>query len=127
MVIFSKMCKKHNNMRNALYFQQNFKNWTSGNNDIDEFIQITQLLSHNTYQISKALEWIPYDRFYNIKCTAKVCADLQPSYKANWIDGYIDKWDGVNQNWKRKNQDMIVILRFFNSSENVLLKFINEV
>ncbi|EXX72083.1 Ypk2p [Rhizophagus irregularis DAOM 197198w] len=132
MVIFSKMCKKHNDMCNALYFQQNFKNWTSGNNDIDEFIQITQLLSHNTYQISKALEWIPYDRFYNIKCTAKVCGDLHPQnftdklYRANWIDGYINKWDDANQNWKRKNQDMIIILKIFNSPENVLLKFISE-
>jgi hypothetical protein len=120
-------------MCNALYFQQNFKNWTSGNNDIDEFIQITQLLSHNTYQISKALEWIPYDRFYNIKCTAKVCGDLHPQnftdklYRANWIDGYINKWDDENQNWKRKNQDMIIILKSFNSPENVLLKFISEV
>ncbi|GBC39060.2 kinase-like domain-containing protein [Rhizophagus irregularis DAOM 181602=DAOM 197198] len=92
----------------------------------------TQLLSHNTYQISKTLEWISYDKFYNIKCTTKVCADLQLQnfsdklYRANWIDGYINIWDDKNQNWKRKNQDMIVTLRSFNSSENVLLKFINE-
>ncbi|PKC52644.1 hypothetical protein RhiirA1_481030, partial [Rhizophagus irregularis] len=94
-----------------------------GNNIIDEFIQDSQLSSHKTYQLSKPLEWIPYNKFYDIKCISKsnnkVC-------KANWIDGYIDKWDSVNQNWKRKNQDMIVILRSFNSSENVLLKFINE-
>jgi hypothetical protein len=24
---------------NSIYFQSNFKNWTSGNNDVDEFIQ----------------------------------------------------------------------------------------
>src|SRR5436190_1096388 len=28
---------------NAKHFQQNFQNWTSGNHDIDEFIQKTQL------------------------------------------------------------------------------------
>src|SRR5690349_17261192 len=28
---------------NAKHFQQNFKNWTSGNHDIDEFIQNSQL------------------------------------------------------------------------------------
>ena len=28
---------------NANHFQQNFKNWTSGNHDVDEFIQNTQL------------------------------------------------------------------------------------
>src|SRR5688572_27251398 len=31
----------------AKHFQQNFKNWTSGNRDIDEFIQKTQLKTKN--------------------------------------------------------------------------------
>jgi hypothetical protein len=30
-----------------MYFQRNFKNWTSGNNDIDKFIQSIQLLTHD--------------------------------------------------------------------------------
>src|SRR5436190_15234940 len=41
-------------------FQQNFQNWTSGNNDIDEFIQKTQLKAKNSWEV---LEWIEYDRF----------------------------------------------------------------
>ena len=49
---------------NAKRFRQNFKNWTSGNIDIDKFIQHTQLSATNRY---KVLEWIPYDRFYDIK------------------------------------------------------------
>jgi len=28
---------------NSKHFQQNFKNWTSGNNEVDEFIQKAQL------------------------------------------------------------------------------------
>src|ERR671929_14993 len=43
-------------------FQRNFKNWTSGNNDIDKFIQKTQLKAREFYEI---LEWIEYDRFEN--------------------------------------------------------------
>jgi len=39
------------------------KNWTSGNSNIDKFIQSTQL-SHHNY---KALKWIPYDKFYDIE------------------------------------------------------------
>ena len=47
---------------NAKHFKENFKNWTSGNNDIDKFIKNTQLSSHGG--INDVLEWIPYDRFY---------------------------------------------------------------
>ncbi len=53
------MCQACNSKR----FQQNFNNWTSDNNDIDKFIQNIQLLAYNNY---KVLEWIPYDRFYDI-------------------------------------------------------------
>src|SRR3984885_13179063 len=45
---------------NGKRFQQNFQNWTSGNHDIDELIQGTQLKAKNS---NEALEWILYDRF----------------------------------------------------------------
>ena len=41
-------------------FQQNFKNWTSGNDDVDKFIQKSQLKAEETREI---LEWIEHDRF----------------------------------------------------------------
>src|SRR4051812_33955824 len=44
-------------------FQQNCKNWTSGNHNIDEFIQMTQFKSPSP---SESLEWIEYDRFENV-------------------------------------------------------------
>src|SRR5437773_785147 len=53
---------------NAKRFQQNFEKWTSGNVDIDKFIQHAQL-SANYYR--RVLEWIPYDRFYDIEYIAK--------------------------------------------------------
>jgi len=67
-------------MCSAIRFQQYFDNWTSGNNDIDKFIQDTQLSAHG-YNVKNALEWIPYDRFYDIKYIAK-----DKLYRANWID-----------------------------------------
>ena len=76
---------------NAKHFQQNFKNWTSGNVDIDKFIQDTQL---SAYYYS-VLEWIPYDRFYDFKYIAK--GEFGKVYKANWIDGQIKNWDNKNQ------------------------------
>ncbi len=35
------------NSCNARHFQQNFENWTSGNVDIDKFIQEVQLSANN--------------------------------------------------------------------------------
>ena len=53
---------------NAKRFQQNLQNWTSGNHDIDEFIQKAQLKA--TYY-DEILEWIEYDRFENVEYLAK--------------------------------------------------------
>jgi hypothetical protein len=114
---------KCNYICHAKYFEQNFKNWTSGNNDIDKFIQNTQLLSHN--DANKALEWIPYDRFYNVKYIAK--GGFSKVYKANWIYGKISHWDNKDQNWKRDGQNMEVVLKSLNNSKNITTEFINEV
>ncbi|PKY33536.1 hypothetical protein RhiirB3_452513 [Rhizophagus irregularis] len=51
------------------YFRQNFDNWTSGNKDIDKFIHDNR---HTKCGKSNALEWIPYDRFYNIQYIEKI-------------------------------------------------------
>jgi hypothetical protein len=104
------------------YFQRNFKNWTSGNNTIDKFIQNAQLSSHVGHE---PLEWIPYDRFYDIKYIAK--GGFGIVYKANWIDGYVDEWDDERRNWKRKGQNKFVALKSLNNSKNVTLEFMNEV
>jgi len=65
MMVLNNICEKCDEICNSIYFQRNFKNWTSGNNEIDKFIQDSQLLAHD-YEISKALEWIPYDRLNKI-------------------------------------------------------------
>ena len=123
MVLNDKLCKICNCMCNAIHFQRNFDNWTSGNNEIDEFIQDTQLLAH--YYTPKALEWIPYDRFYNIKCIAE--DGFGKVYKANWIDGCIDEWNNENKNWKRKDPNMFVILKRLTNLTNVASEFIDKV
>ena len=53
MLVLSENCKECNYVCNAIHFQQNFKNWTSGNNDIDKFIQVTQLSAHSDNELSK--------------------------------------------------------------------------
>jgi len=44
----NEICEKCNKICYAKRFQQNFKNWTSGNSDIDKLIQDTQLLEHSS-------------------------------------------------------------------------------
>ncbi|RGB34009.1 hypothetical protein C1646_668871 [Rhizophagus diaphanus] len=111
---------------NAKKFQQNFKNWTSGNDIIDKFIQDTQLSAHSNYEAPRALEWIPYNKFANIKYVAK--GGFGKVYKANWIDGCMDnKWNIKNQNWRRIRQNMFVALKSLNNSKDVTSEFMNEV
>jgi hypothetical protein len=119
------MCEKCNYTCIAIHFQLNFENWTSGNDDIDKFIQNSQLTVHSNYEVSKAIEWIPYDRFYNIRYIAK--GGFGKIYRASWIDGYMLSWDSEKQNWIRKDQYKFVALKSLNNSKNVKLEFMNEV
>ena len=123
MMVLKYKCKKCNHVCHAINFQYDFMNWTSGNNDIDKFIQNTQLSVHEYYEVSNALEWIPYNRFYDIKCITKT-----EKYRANWIDGNISHWDNKNQNWIREGRNMFVNLKSLNTSSNILtLGFVNKV
>src|SRR5438046_2571098 len=95
---------------NAKHFQQNFEKWSSGNVDIDKLIQEAQL-SANSYQ--KVIEWIPYNRFYDIGYIAK--GGFGKVYRANWIDGYIWYWGNKNQKWVRDESNKFVALKSLNN------------
>ena len=53
---------------NSRRFQQNFKNWTSGNSDVDKLIQESQLNAKNNCGV---LGWIEYDRFEDFEYITK--------------------------------------------------------
>src|SRR5436189_3174402 len=84
---------------NAKRFQQNFQNWTSGNHNIDEFIQKTQLKARNYKEV---IEWVEYNRFENVEYLAE--GGFGTTYKAIWKDGHIRYWDSENNQWKRKDE-----------------------
>ncbi|RHZ77562.1 hypothetical protein Glove_176g62 [Diversispora epigaea] len=86
---------------NSKHFQNDFNNWTSGNDKIDKFIQDAQLNANDYIEI---LEWIPYDRFKDVKQIGK--GGFGTIHYARWIGGFIGEWDIENQQWKRqRNRD----------------------
>ena len=110
---------------NAKRFQQNFNNWTSGNHDIDEFIQNAQLKAKND---RKVLEWVKYDKFENIEYLAK--GGFGTTYKAIWKDGCIDYWDSENNQFIRKKDDEKghpVALKCLYNSQDITVEFLKEV
>ncbi|GET64505.1 kinase-like domain-containing protein [Rhizophagus irregularis DAOM 181602=DAOM 197198] len=127
----SEICEKCYYICYAMRFQQNFKNWTSGNDNIDKFIQDTQLSAHE--DVREVLEWIPYDRLYNIKYIAKDEFGKGKVYRANWIDGYISDYeddeslDSESKNWIREGCNMFVNLKSLNTPNILTLEFINKV
>src|ERR1051325_3888645 len=119
------LCKKCKQLKNnnrwcqsciSKYFQQNFKNWTSGNHDIDEFIQKAQLKATCRTEI---VEWIEYDRFENVEYLAK--GGFGTTYKAIWKDGYIKYW---KNNQFIRNKDGKVALKCLHNSQDITVEFL---
>ena len=104
---------------NAKHFQENFKNWTSGNSDVDKLIQESQLNAKNA---DEKLEWIEYDRLKNIEYVTK--GGFGTIYKAIWKDGMIYRWDCET---KRSTYTNEVALKSLNNSKDITLEFLNEV
>ncbi len=101
-------------------FQQDFPNWTSGNESIDRFIQETQLSVQKENQV---LEWIPYNEFKNIEYLEK--GRSSTVYKTIWSDGPINYWSNDERKWIRSNHEKVVIKNlddFSNLSDETLNK-----
>src|SRR5579862_7832505 len=78
------------------YLKDNFSNWTSGNNDIDNLIQECQI---KTLEPDNIVEWIPYNNLQNIKYLTK--GGFSEIYTADWIDGSYEEWDSKERRLKR--------------------------
>ena len=107
---------------NAKRFKDNFKNWTSGNKDIDEFIQKSQLDAVNH---KKHLEWIPFENFQDVTYIAK--GGFGKVYSAVWPEGNIWYWDIENQEWHRYLKGNKFALKSLDNSSNISSDFLNEV
>jgi hypothetical protein len=106
---------------NSKHFQQDFNKWSSGNKEIDEFIQNFQL---NATCYNEILEWIPYEKFENIEYLAK--GGFGIVHKAKWINGCINHWDISQNKWNRWT-NVNVVLKCLNNSQNLTTDFLQEV
>jgi hypothetical protein len=88
--------------------------------DIDKFIHLP---AHNKNELifKKKLEWIPYNKFCNIKYITE--GKFKKMYRANWVK------ECVESKRKSKNQGMMsVFLKSLDDSNNVTSEsIINEV
>src|SRR5207248_5790063 len=107
----------------------------SGNPDIDEFIKDTMYkpaeYDENDEDYGyKFLEWVPFDRFTDIKEVGE--GGFAKVYSAKWIDGKLEykKGDGIwKKKWKKSKPKpmMKVALKRLNGSQNMSDKYLNEV
>ncbi|EXX72468.1 Cdc15p [Rhizophagus irregularis DAOM 197198w] len=116
---------------NAKRFKDNFKNWSSGNKEVDEFIQQSQL---NAVHYKKCLEWIPFEKFQNVTYIAE--GGFSKVYSAEWPEGHIKYWDIENQKWyrfiykyalKRLNNSLDISLDFLNEIKSHLQIYLNDI
>ncbi|GBC21815.2 kinase-like domain-containing protein [Rhizophagus irregularis DAOM 181602=DAOM 197198] len=110
----------------------NLNEWTSENSDIDEFIKNTIYNAKysddddddydDDYPLF--LEWIPYDRFNDIKKIGE--GGFAKVYSATWIDGKAI-YTRNNGSWKKGESEPIkVALKKLNGSQNMSDEYLNE-
>ncbi|GET03124.1 kinase-like domain-containing protein [Rhizophagus clarus] len=98
------------------FLTKNFANWTSGNEIIDNFIQEWQS-EYNGY--GKVFEWVPYDKFIEIKEKRKSIA------AAIWKEGPLS-YNKNDEEWIRLSYEKVT-LRYLYDSGNITDEFINKV
>ena len=101
--------------------------WTSENSEIDHFIKDT-IYNAKDYDDGYPLflEWVPFDRFEDIKQIG--VGGFAKVYSAKWIDGQSTYDKHPNGKWKKYEPvPMNVALKRLNGSQNESAKYLNEV
>ncbi|GBC05283.1 hypothetical protein RclHR1_06150009 [Rhizophagus clarus] len=90
---------------------------TSGNEEIDQFLQNSQLNATNPQTF---LEWIPYEKLVDIKFLSDHSKGTI-LYSAVWMDGPRILWDQQNQEYKRSKIQVLI------KAHNNQVESLNEV
>src|SRR4051812_6439638 len=106
--------------------------WTSGNSEVDKFIKDTiynakQHYDEINYEYHPLfLEWVPFDRFEDIKQIGE--GGFAKVYSAKWIDGQSYYTKQGNGSWKKLEPEPInVALKSLNGSQDMSAEYLNEV
>ncbi|GES75241.1 kinase-like domain-containing protein [Rhizophagus clarus] len=103
--------------------EENFKNWTSGNERIDTFLRDAQL---NSTRPQTFLEWIPFDKLGNINIlNSKSGNRSRTVYSAIWKDGP-RIWNQQNEKYERVKTKVIIKLNKDNDDINQINEILNE-
>ncbi|GBC07451.1 hypothetical protein RclHR1_07480011 [Rhizophagus clarus] len=86
------------------YLKDNFSNWASGNNDIDNLIKNCQI---ETLHPQMIVEWIPYNNLQDI--VYLTTGGFSKIYTATWIDGRYKEWDTKEQKLIRFGRQVVVL------------------
>ncbi|GBC52088.2 kinase-like domain-containing protein [Rhizophagus irregularis DAOM 181602=DAOM 197198] len=97
--------------------------------NVRSVIKQTPILIGVEYLSAKAhyevLEWMPHERFYDIKYLAK--GGFGEVYKAKWKDGWIREWNDERKDWDRNRPNEFIALKSLFNSKDVKFDFINEI
>jgi serine/threonine protein kinase len=96
--------------------------WTSGNQNIDEFIKDTMYNARDKKGKNVFLEWVSFDRFTNIKQIGQ--GGFAKVFSATWLDG---KLFYNNGRLKSNSGPIKVALKRLDGSQNMSEKYLNEV
>ncbi|RHZ84231.1 hypothetical protein Glove_84g46 [Diversispora epigaea] len=99
------------------HYIEEFKTWSSGNANIDNIIQESQI--NNKYS---KLHWIPYDDFQNIKHMAD--GGHGSVYSAKLENGIKSHWNFIEQDWKYNSIGVKVALKEIKDSRFDIVEFL---
>ena len=109
----------------SAYFRDNFAHWTSGDSNIDELIQNSQLNANDDKEL---IEWIEYTNLENVEFVAH--GGFGSVYKAVWKDGPVDSYHKARNYNKfefERDSNKEVAVKKFRNATHVSLEFLNEV
>jgi hypothetical protein len=103
------------------YLENDFEYWTSGNKQIDNYIQKMQL------EISKyddiILEWIPYNQLIDIIEMDQ--SNFTTVYLAKWKDGPLEY--NINTMQYERNPNRAITLKCLNNTQKTVNGFLDKV
>ncbi|CAG8512551.1 18896_t:CDS:2, partial [Racocetra fulgida] len=99
-----------------------FGSWSSGNNDIDNFIQECQLSCATSERV---VEWIPHSELVNIKYICN--GSFGEVYKATWNNGTIRNWNSNKGEFIRHEKQDVALKILVKRDKGFFSAFFKEV